>query len=63
MYLSFVEFMFVTAWLMGAFLLGWLIKDSIKDSRERKANIEANNKAKLFRENERQIESWWQSER
>lgn len=63
MYLTFVEFMFVTAWLMGAFLLGWLIKDSIKDSRERKANIEANNKAKLFRENERQIESWWQGER
>lgn len=60
MYLSFVEFMFVTAWLMGAFLLGWLIKDSIKDSRERKANIEANNKAKLFRENERQIKSWYE---
>lgn len=60
MYMTFVEFMFVTAWLMGAFLLGWLIKDSIKDSRERKANIEANNKAKLFRENERQIKSWYE---
>lgn len=63
MYMTFVEFMFVTAWLMGAFLLGWMIKDTIKDSRERKANIEANEKAKLFRENERQIESWWQGER
>lgn len=60
MYLTFVEFMFVTAWLMGAFLLGWMIKDTIKDSRERKANIEANNKAKLFRENERQIKSWYE---
>lgn len=60
MYLSFVEFMLVTAWLMGAFLLGWMIKDTIKDSRERKANIEANNKAKLFRENERQIRSWYE---
>lgn len=60
MYLTFVEFMFVTAWLMGAFLLGWMIKDSIKDSRERKANIEANNKAKLFRKNERQIQAWYE---